>query len=269
VAAWYLFLRPSDGFAILGTGGLGLAFYAFVIATDVGLVHLMQQRQEALVAERGRATALAKSRELLFRELQHRVANNLQMAAAMVSLQKRSIRDPASRALLDEAAGRLSLIGRTSRSLYDPSGGAVGLEAMLERVARDACEANGRPDVELEVMATTRPVIHPDTAIPVALIVAECIANAIEHGLAGGRAGRIAINIDAEGSDTLISIRDNGGGLPQGFRPEAQDSLGLTIMRALTSQFGGRFTLTDASPGTEARLTIPPGRPTTLPPLRP
>jgi two-component sensor histidine kinase len=65
---------------------------------------------------------LADTRELLFRELQHRVSNNLQVAAGLLTMQKRQLTDVSEKTALDEAAGRLALIGRISRQLYDPSG---------------------------------------------------------------------------------------------------------------------------------------------------
>lgn len=240
-----------------------MGFYAFVVLTDVGLFYLMQTGQAALDAERRRATALAESRELLFRELQHRVSNNLQMAAAIVGLQRKTISDPAAREILSDTAERLALIGRTSRSLYDPSGATAGLAALAGSVARDVRDACGRTDIDIRVAAETDPSVGADAAIPVALIVAEAVANAIEHGFADGARGAIDINISAgSDGDTLLAIRDNGRGLRDGFADQGAASLGLTVIGALSKQIGGRFTLSSPAeaPGAEARLVFDPSR---------
>lgn len=75
---------------------------------------------------------LAATRELLFRELQHRVSNNLQMVAALLTVQRRKIADPEAKLALDEASRRLGVIGRISRQLYDPTGAGKDLPAFLD-----------------------------------------------------------------------------------------------------------------------------------------
>jgi len=100
-----------------------------------------------------------------------------------------------------------------------------------------------------------------DAAIPVALIVAEAVANAIEHGFAGRKTGTIAIHCMGGGtSGYRIEIRDDGQGLPEGFALETNAGLGLRIAATLATQLGGRFDLEPRRAeggGAAARLVVP------------
>lgn len=255
--AWYFFIPPY-GFALTRGTGFALAFYLFVVATDLALVHWMQAANRQLATERGTNRALADTRELLFHELQHRVSNNLQVAAGLLTMQKRQLADQGERTALDEAAGRLALIGRISRQLYDPSGAAQPLVPFLTELCLGVVEAGGRYDVTLKVTGDERLRLMPDAAVPTALIVAEAVSNALEHGFANGRAGQITVGVtrDGEGGPT-VTIQDDGHGLPAGFDAEHSTSLGLRIATTLARGQGGRFYL-EAIQGTLAILTLPP-----------
>ena len=117
----------------------GLAF-RFVSAAIALLIYYEWSTVTRIADEHGNANIaawtgqaimalLADNRELLFRELQHRVSNNLQVAAAMLGLQRRHIDHDAARRALDDASSRLALIGRISRALYDPSGAGNDMRA--------------------------------------------------------------------------------------------------------------------------------------------
>jgi two-component sensor histidine kinase len=255
--AWYSFI-PPDGFGLTRGTGFALAFYLFVVVTDLALVHWMQRANSQLAAEREVNRSLADTRELLFRELQHRVSNNLQVAAGLLTMQKRQLTDTGERTALDEAAGRLALIGRISRQLYDPSGASQPLVPFLTELCLSVVEASGRHDVTLNVTGDDRLRLMPDAAIPTALIVAEAVANALEHGFADGKSGRIVIGItQAADGGPRVTIHDNGHGLPAHFDAETSTSLGLRIATTLARGQGGRFWL-EARDGASATLTLPP-----------
>jgi two-component sensor histidine kinase len=257
VLAWYFFIPPLGSFALTRGSGFALAFYVFVVVTDLALVHWMQRANCELAREREANRSLADTREILFRELQHRVSNNLQVAASLLTMQRRQLTDADGRAALDEAAGRLALIGRISRQIYDPSGAAQPLVPFLEELCRSVIEASGRIDVALEVEGDEHIRIMPDAAIPTALIVAEAVANAIEHGFAGMEGGTIAIRIAWAPHEGLsVTVQDNGHGLPGDFRQDGT-SLGLRIATTLARGQGGSFILQDHDDGTLAVLTLP------------
>ena len=256
IVAWYCFLPPV--FAVKMTTSIifALAFYAAVVAINIMLIHSLQRINGGLVEERERNRQLAERGELLFRELQHRVSNNLQVVSGLLALQMRDIADEAARHALDEAARRLGLIGRIHRQLYSPHGDQIQLSAFLEQLGADLIDASGRAGVELRVKVDEDVHMPADSAVPIALIVAEAVANAIEHGFAGREHGHILVRAAQAGDVLEIVVADDGAGLPAGFALDGSDSLGLKLARMLAQQLGGEFGLTSGD-GTIARLRLP------------
>lgn len=257
VLACFFFIPPAYGFALTHGAGFALGFYVLVVATDLALVHWMQTANRQLAREREMTRALADTREMLFRELQHRVSNNLQVAASLLSLQKRQLADEGAKAALDEAAGRLALIGRISRQLYDPTGAAQALLPFLESLCRGVIEASGRSDVALRVSGDAQVRLKPDAAVPTALIVAEAVANAVEHGFAEQRSGRIEVEANRDRSGCLeVTVRNDGHALPIGFDVNASTSLGLRIATTLARGQSASFSLAGQD-DTTATLMLP------------
>ncbi|MCC2977579.1 DUF4118 domain-containing protein [Sphingomonas sp. PL-96] len=255
--AWRFFIPPYDTWALTPGSTLALLFYVFVVVTDMALVHWMQRANRNLARERELSRALADTRELLFNELQHRVSNNLQVAAGLLSIQKRQVSDSAARAALDEAARRLALIGRISRQLYDAGGATRTMREFLEPLCADVIEASGRTGIRCTIDVAADAPLSPDAAVPLALIVAEAMANAIEHGFRDRATGHIEVHLARDGRDMVkVEVRDDGHGLPEGFNIEASDSLGLRIATMLASQLNGRFDLVREKV-TTARLLLP------------
>lgn len=254
--AWYFFIPPVDSFVVNVGTAVGLGFYTITVVIDIALVHWMQAANAALTRERELSAELAETRKLLFSELQHRVSNNLQVVAGLLSLQKRRVADPIARGALDEASRRLGVIGRISRQLYDPAGKGSDLCAFFETLADDVIDASGRSDITCDVVCASELTVTPERAVPLALIVAEALANAIEHGFAT-KPGQIELVVGHHIDDIYaIEVRDDGGVLPDGFDSAAQDSLGLRIATTLAKQIGGNFTLTGGKT-TVARLEVP------------
>jgi two-component sensor histidine kinase len=262
LASWYWFLPPSGSFSLTRNEAIAMAFYCFITATEIALVHWMQHSNRLLAAEREANRRLAETRELLFRELQHRVSNNLQVVAALLSVQRRQVADEGAKAALDEAARRLQTIGRISRQLYDPSGGDQALGTFLTQLAHDVIESSTALKVAHRVIAGDDTRIGSEAAISLALIVAESIANAIEHGFDADQSDpRLEVRLQSHAGQHLsVEIEDNGRGLPAGFVLGQGDSLGLKIATMLAGQLGGSYTLTPApGGGALARLELPLG----------
>ncbi|MDG5488515.1 histidine kinase dimerization/phosphoacceptor domain -containing protein [Sphingomonas sp. BGYR3] len=257
VVAWYFFIPEFNSFTLHGSGVVALGFYLFVVVTDIFLVHWLQQANKGLAVERELNRSLAETRALLFNELQHRVSNNLQVAAGLLSLQRRGIQDEQAKGALDEASRRLALIGRISRQLYHADGAARSLHEFLKPLCADIVEASGQTGIQCRIEAEQDAAVSPDQAVPLALIVAEAMANAIEHGFAGRETGTIRVSLtrDADGQ-MQVDVTDDGHGLPDGFDLTKSDSLGLRIAAMLAKQLNGTFELFAAS-GTTARLVLP------------
>ncbi|KKW92203.1 MULTISPECIES: sensor histidine kinase [Sphingobium] len=255
--SWYFFIPPRMGFSFQPSVILALAFYGAVVAIDVALIHFLQKANFNLAVERERSRVLAENRELLFHELQHRVSNNLQVVAAMLSLQRRHVDHDLARRALDDASARLALVGRISRALYNPSGEGQNIRAFLTTLTADVVEASGRGDISMAVEAPEDLILQPDVAVPLALIVTEAVSNAIEHGLPH-RGGSIHVGLDASEEGIALHITDDGNGISSDFDHNGATNLGLRISNALAGQLNGRFSLKpSAQGGAIARLDLP------------
>lgn len=252
---WF-FLLPSAAFDFTPRVVLMICLYVLVMGIAVALVHFMQRVNFRLAVERERSKELVKTKDLLFRELQHRVSNNLQVIAALLALQRRHIDHDAARRALDDASARLALIGKISRAMYHPSGAGQDVGAFLTALCRDIVEAAGRCDVSVHVTAPRQLQLSSHVSVPLALIVAEAVSNAIEHGLPD-RAGTVHVCLDASDGFSL-RIVDDGKGIVENKEIGTSNSLGLRIAAALASQLGGRFFLEPgANGGAVARLDLP------------
>ncbi|MBB4860791.1 two-component sensor histidine kinase [Novosphingobium chloroacetimidivorans] len=267
LCAWYFFIPPVGAFSFDRANLVAMAFYTGVITVDIALIHSMQVTNRRLreAREEGRLHAeqsdrLAERSELLFQELQHRVGNNLQMVAAVLSLQLRGLDEPRARRAISDAVARVQVIGSIQRRLYRSNGELVPLDDFIREVGEQIMRSSGAPGVALRIEAATGLVLPPDAAVPMALILAEAIANALEHGLAGREAGVVTVSLEQGDGAVRLEVRDDGVGLPPGFDASQGDSLGLRISRVLSRQLGAEYTLTDMTPGCRMCLSLPAAR---------
>jgi two-component sensor histidine kinase len=252
ILGWIFFVHDPMAAPMPGTAP---SVFLYVVADVLILLlfHWMQTTTAHLIEQREHNHRLAETRTLLFHELQHRVSNNLQVAAGLLSLQKRHVGDAGAQHALDEAVRRIATIGRISRQLYRPNGEAQGVRELFEPLVTSVIEANGKQVAfAIEDCDTLR--LAPDAAVPVALIVAEAVANAIEHGFAARGEGSIAIRCMKLDPGFIIEIEDNGDGLREGFELTRHASLGLHIAATLAGQLGGHFEMVPRPGGALARL---------------
>ena len=256
--AWVFFIGPEAQFVVHGGAVVALILFLAFASLVVATIHAMQVAARKLHAEREISRRLAENREALFLELQHRVGNNLQMVSSVLSLQRRKLNEPVAQRALDEASRRIALIGRVQRQLYDPDGARIGLDHFLERLVKDVIEASGRDGISSSVAVPGAIGLNPALAIPVALVVAEMVSNAIEHGLAG-RDGQIRVTVAEDAARLTLCIADNGQGLPNGFDLAATQTMGLRLASSLAGFQGGALALDRDGDWTRAVLTFPAG----------
>jgi two-component sensor histidine kinase len=258
LTAWYIFIPPAHSFAFTRESMLALTLFVSTAGIIVGIIHVMRSALERLRTERARSAQLADQREILFAELQHRIANNLQVVAALMMLQKSSLTDEQARQALSEASQRLGLIAKLNRKLHDPANAGLDLKAFLRELCQDVSRAAGIEDAGCHVKGTEGIALPADKAVPLALIVTELLNNSIEHGFAGRNAGELHMDLERSGADEIVlTVQDNGNGLPVGFDLKQAKSLGLRIVQSLAQQIGARLEYFSDG-GTTCRLTFAP-----------
>ncbi len=252
VTAWYFFIPPFHTLNISFPTTVALAFYGFVVAVDIFFIDGMRK------ALRHRYAALAESRDLLYRELHHRVSNNLQVVGALLRLQGSGIQDEDARHALAEAGGRIELIAKIQRELHNAVGEPAPFRTFAEVVLAGAAAAAGAK-IRLAIEGGEHP-LHPDQATPVTLVMLESFNNALEHGFGEGGSGRVEVRLDQSGLTHVLTVRDDGAGPPADFDPARSKSLRLRIVRAMAQQLGGKFEMGREDGWTVCRLSYAPRR---------
>jgi two-component sensor histidine kinase len=186
-------------------------------------------------ASRDRYAALAAEREVLLREVNHRVGNSLQIIASLLHLQANSSTQEDVKAALSNAMGRVAAVAQVHRRLYtsqDLNSVMLNqyLEALLEDLRRSA-EGNRMSRLTLKA----EPVeIDPDRAVAIGIIVNELVMNAVKYAYPDGP-GAIQVELTAEGDDLELSIADNGVGLNVKSDPRST-GMGQRIVGAMAAK---------------------------------
>ncbi|MCO5175414.1 MAG: GAF domain-containing protein [Thermomicrobiales bacterium] len=187
----------------------------------------------------------------LLQEMHHRVRNNLQTVAALLSMQARHASHPAHKATLQEAVARVQSIAAVHNLLSADNLTSATVTSIVKHVV-DEASVNVVPHgthVEFEVLPSDATASSRQATI-LALLVNECVTNSIEHGMADRDSGHIWIRPSSDDGQIELRIEDDGSGLPDGFDIERDSSLGLRIARTLTmSDLKGTFDIRNRPEG--------------------
>jgi two-component system, sensor histidine kinase PdtaS len=251
IAAWYFFPEQNFSFPIGADPALEIARFLLVSALLIMLV-------EGLVQAVVQLDNTARINEDLFRELQHRVANNLQIVAATLQRAQRGIQDPAAAQAINIALGRIHSMAGLHRRLYDAVAYSQGLEPILRDVLAETFRALP-VDIRLDVRCGDLSVGQMTV---IALLVNEAAINAAKHVFRPGKGSLFEVSLaEVERGRVQLTIRDDGPGMPSEAAAEPQlHRFGLTVMRGLAGQLGGSLDVFDRS-GATLKVKFPRARP--------
>ncbi|GAA5010041.1 sensor histidine kinase [Kitasatospora paranensis] len=217
------------------------------------------------------------TKDATIREIHHRVKNNLQTVAALLRLQARRMDSESGRAALDEAVRRVGSIAIVHETLSQTLDEQVAFDDIADRVLAMVMELSQDGLVSTK-RAGSFGILSAEVATPLAMILTELMQNALEHafdpksggslevGALRGRAPASGIGWSESWNDgvkpeeyLLITVQDDGRGMPEGFDPQRAGNLGLQIVRTLvTGELGGTFDMVAAPDGgTKVVLEIP------------
>ncbi|MBW2129022.1 MAG: FIST C-terminal domain-containing protein [Deltaproteobacteria bacterium] len=192
-----------------------------------------------------------------YKEVHHRVKNNLQNIASLLRMQMRRLSNISPERALKDSINRIMSIAAVHEMLSHGEIGLVDLGQLLGRISRVALpEQQQGPIITLDISGPSVS-IPSKAASTVSLVVNELLQNAIQHGIKNDGEGKVSIEIGEKEGLLRISVRDNGPGLPQGFDPARDGNLGLTIVRTLVNdELNGTFKISQPG-GTQAEITFP------------
>jgi two-component sensor histidine kinase len=193
---------------------------------------------------------------VLLKEVNHRVNNSLQIVAGMLHLHASSAHSDDVRHELNEASSRIAAIARAHQRLYNSDQiNVLDLGAYLRDVCHDL--EDSMPGCKIEVSAGDGIQIATDRAIPAALLVNELVTNCAKYAYPAGEC-RAWVTLSRGPQDSIvISVRDEGAGLPPDFDLKSKRRLGMRLVDAFAAQLQGDLQVRRLQPGTEFLLTIP------------
>jgi PAS domain S-box-containing protein len=196
-----------------------------------------------------------KEKDMLLRELQHRVKNNLQMITALIRLEARNLPEHATIERFDRLAGRVNSLALLYRSLSeDLSGETVDLGVYLSQIASAVMQAHAVEGIRLDLKVDTWPV-SVNVAMPAGLVVNELLTNALKHAFVGRDGGAITLHSLVDDTGCRVIIADDGVGLAEGAVWPQKGRLGALIVESLRANARARLEV-KSSPGQGVRVTI-------------
>ena len=214
-------------------------------ATDVTARRLAEKQKDDLVREK----------QVLLQELQHRVANSLQIIASVLMQSARRVQSEETRLHLQDAHSRVMSIATLQKQLAVTELKSVDLRTYFEDLCRSISASMiddpQRLTLETIVDDTTT---NSDVSVSMGLIVTELVINAIKHAFPDQTVGgKITVSFAADGGDWLLSASDNGAGMPTG-KNRGKPGLGTGIVEALSKQLEASVTVLDTKPGTRVEV---------------
>ena len=196
--------------------------------------------------------------EVLLREVNHRVKNSLQVVSSMLQLQANAVGNPELSEQLNEAASRVNAVGRAyERLAYTADYEKIDLIEYLRQIIRDLELTVAPSNIQFEASGAIE--FAADRAILVGLIITELVSNAGKYAYLDRPGGPIWVQAQRQPDDRaiLISVRDEGHGLPGDFDPVTSKRLGTRLVNALSKQLGGELIRPTSPVGANFSLLIP------------
>ncbi|MBW4521054.1 MAG: PAS domain S-box protein [Scytolyngbya sp. HA4215-MV1] len=222
------------------------------------LVAVQQDITERKQAEE-RIQASLKEKEVLLKEIHHRVKNNLQIIDSLLQMQVRRIQEPQISAILKDSQNRVASIALVHEKLYGSEDLAnIDLAQYIPDLAFHLFSSYKIYSSQIRLKTKVDSIsLEVSTVISCGLIINELVSNALKYAFLPNQSGEVAVELHAEPDNILkLVVRDNGRGLPAGFHLESTPSLGLTLVQGLVDQLNGTLELTSTE-GTEFKITFP------------
>lgn len=255
-----------------GTKIQGIIRVALIRDANGSPLHYVAQLEDITERKKAEAKIQAslKEKEVLLKEIHHRVKNNLQIVSSLLDLQAEYIQEPEILEKLEDSKHRLLAMSLIHETLYQSETLAqVDFSDYVERLVTNILFAQSNDYERITLEFNLEPVfLNLETAIPCGLLLNELITNCIKHAFPEPLSGKIYIQLhdlskktaspkpqnNCDETPIMLRVYDNGVGLPANINFSDTKSLGLTLIHDLTQQMRGNLSIKNLNPGTEFTL---------------
>ncbi len=222
--------------------------YLVAVARDVSERKLNEERLRASLREK----------EVLLKEVHHRVKNNLQTISSLLSLQAQVLDDPGLAELFRESQNRIQSMALVHERLYQVDDlSSVDFDSYLSSVISFLMQSYRQNTFAVRLVKDLEDLALPVTAaIPCGLMVNELLSNSLKYAFPNGRAGTIEVSFRRDGDRYVLRVADDGVGLPPDIDPLDTSSLGLKLVLTLVRQLKGELDILPP-PGASFRIAFP------------
>jgi len=218
----------------------------------------IRKANQTIALQKTELESSLNEKEVLLKEVHHRVKNNLQVISGLLSKQARKSDDEEVKKMIREGRDRVYSMALVHQNLYQAENlSAINIKNYLEELTRNiaASQANENIEVELKVDDSKLDI---DVAIPVGLILNELISNAFKYAFPNQIGGKINIDFYKKAESFFLRVSDNGIGLPEGFDFTQSKSLGLNLVKGLVRQLDGVFVFDNKQKGVAFEVNFDP-----------
>ncbi|MEI8331594.1 MAG: histidine kinase dimerization/phosphoacceptor domain -containing protein, partial [Methanomicrobiales archaeon] len=223
-----------------------------------GLIGYSRNVTESKLANEKIVAALAE-KEILIREIHHRVKNNLQIIASLLYMTRMRTQDPAISSVLTDVMMKIKTMAQIHTRLYESKQfDKINMSGHIRDQVVDLLNVfrNSGPKITCTVEAEDL-YLPVDQAIPGALVINEVLSNAFKHAFKGRERGIILVTVGAVGENVTISIRDDGVGIPSEVDVDISTSLGMKLIRSLVMQLQGTIDIESTQRGSAVTVNFP------------
>lgn len=200
-----------------------------------------------------------REKDILLRELHHRVKNNMQVIYSLLNLQANHAGDPAAREMFRETQRRIRSMALVHEQLYQsPNLSQINFDSYLDHLSSHLFQSCGVSSQRVKFKRQSQNLfLDVNTAIPLGMIYNELLTNALKHAFPDDKEGEIKVILGRVGDDhAFLEVADNGVGLPQDFSLEDNRTLGLQIVQTLCQQIRAEIKI-DRTQGTSFKIFFP------------
>jgi two-component sensor histidine kinase len=194
---------------------------------------------------------LLQDKDMLMKEIHHRVKNNLMVISSLLNLQSRYIKDDEARGIFKESQTRAKSMALIHERLYRSMDlKSIDFADYIRSLARDLFDTYSTQRSRIQLQMDVEDVmVDVNNAVPLGLIINELVTNSLKYAFPDDRDGIISINFHKKCDEYLLEVSDDGVGIPPRFDLENCESLGMLLVTSLTSQIQGELEM-KTSPGT-------------------
>lgn len=236
----------------------GLAI-ACIVAASIFILYRNKQKTAKLLQEKNDIIGKAlNEKEILLKEIHHRVKNNLQVVSSLLNLQSRNIEDPKALSAIKEGRDRVKSMALIHQNLYsDDNLTGVEIKDYIEKLVQSLFTSYNIQNEKVSLQTDIDKLnLDVDTVIPIGLILTELISNSLKYAFDETKQnGSLIIKLKQNDTGLLLNVQDNGVGLPSDWNYEKAGSLGYQLIRSFAAKMKAKLTIV-GDDGTNVQLLI-------------